>query len=141
MNLQEKEKRNGAFWAWLALWIITPTSGVLTQVGPPSPGSAFPWIISIVFLAALLFQIVLWFRVFFHWSRAKGHSGWFCIVAILGPVALIILPFLRDGGVTPEQPDDPIRQCPGCGADYKLGDYDLRAKRILCSQCKEELPS
>ena len=140
MNRIEKEKRDGAFWPWLVLWIITPDIALLQLLLPKDLGICGRSAAALVLLVTRGIQLFLWFKIFFHWARAKGQSGWFCLYACLGPLGLICMPFLRDEGVTTDQPTDPMRQCPHCAAEYRLGEYNQDAEHIYCSKCKAELP-
>ena len=37
-------------------------------------------------------------------------------------------------------PEDAIRHCPTCGAEYRLSDYRADVKHIICWGCMSELP-
>ena len=140
MNAVEKSRRSGAIWPWLLLWIITPDDRALFLFLPDNPSPAILWIAVLAFFAARGLQAFLWFKIFYHWARAKGLSGWLCLTALLGPLALVVMPFLPDHGETPAIPEDPERNCPSCNALYRLGEYSPTAEQIFCSQCKDQLP-
>ncbi len=110
-------------------------------LGYKSSGLEYPPLFGYVLIWCVVFGFISWFVAHYHWSRAKGYSGWLTFLALLGfPIAPIVFTCLKDRAKVPPSPDDPIRQCPQCGAEYLLGDYNPDAERILCSSCRGELP-
>lgn len=137
MNHIYKEKRNNAFFVWVALWLISSFCYGLMIASPdehPLKGAA-----SLGYIVSFLMQIKSWFNAFTYWSKAKGKSGWYGLVGLLGPFGLPVLYFMKDNGITPYDLDDPILKCPHCDSEYKKSEYDLSNGNIYCSYCKKEL--
>lgn len=133
-------KRSIAFSVWIALMFLAPLAFAFLS-DRVAPGQEMPRFIGYTWMVCIMLAGVVWFIAHYHWSRAKGYSAWLTLLALLGfPIAPIIFACLKDQEPVQPSPDDPIRHCPHCGADYRLGEYNPDAERILCSACKEELP-
>jgi Na+(H+)/acetate symporter ActP len=137
MNQLYKEKRNNAFCAWIALWLISSFLYGL-MIGLPDEhtlkaGASLGWFVTFIF------QLKYWFEGFSCWAKAKGKSGWFSILGVLGPIGLIVMFILSDKGFTPQDSEDPKLKCPNCGAEYKISEYKMDAVRISCSSCGKGL--
>ncbi len=86
-----------------------------------------------------------------YWARAKGHSGMFGALAILPPVGIVVLALLRDraagaspgavGGNEELQGPEPTKHCPSCGAPYRESEYGDNPVVMICSQCRNALPT
>lgn len=134
-------KRSIAFSVWIALAFLAPMFFALLSDRVAAPSGDMPRFIGYSWIVCILLAGIFWIKAHYHWSRAKGYSGWLTLLALLGfPIAPIVLACLNDQRVSPPSLDDPIRHCPHCNAVYRLGDYNPDAERILCATCKGELP-
>ena len=135
------QKRSVAISAWIVLMFLAPIGLFYLADRLTERGSDLQRIIRYAAMGCVALGGVFWFKAHYHWSRAKGYSGWLVLLALLGfPIAPIVFACIKDKAPAPPPVDDPIQKCPHCGADYRLGEYNLDAERILCSTCKGELP-
>lgn len=85
-------------------------------------------------------ELFFWFKMFYHWSKAKGYPAFFallgCLAFPLGPLALALM---KDRMGVPPPLNDPLKTCTVCGSTYRLGDYNSDAQHIYCSKCGAEL--
>lgn len=85
-------------------------------------------------------KAILWFKGFYHWSKALGYSGGLALIGLLGfPIGAIVMACLKDKCPAPPPIGDPIQSCPACGKTYRLGEYNKDAEHIFCTGCKGEL--
>ncbi len=61
-----------------------------------SPDSESIAIFVIVGTALIIFGNIFLFKGFYHWSKAKGYPGTYCLLALLGPLGLFILYRISD---------------------------------------------
>ena len=137
MNQIYKEKRNNAFSAFGALWLISCFLYGLI-IGLPDEHS-LNGIASLGSIVTLIGQIRCWFYGFSFWAKAKGQTNWFSLLGFLGPIGLLAMAVLSDNGYTPYDAEDPKLKCPNCGAEYQISEYKKDAPLIMCSSCGKEL--
>lgn len=80
---------------------------------------------------------------FYYWALAKGQSTANFFWALFPPLGLIFVALLPDeykdeppDGV---DPNEPVKNCPRCGAAYRESDYGPDAE-MVCSRCWLVLP-
>ena len=95
---------------------------------------------AIVF-ASLVIPQVVWYKGFYHWSKAKGYNGSLALLGLLGfPIGVLVMALLKDRCPSSPPINEQVRNCPACGQSYRLGDYNLTTEHIYCTICKAELP-
>ena len=93
-------------------------------------------------IAVIMFALGtgLLFTGLVYYAKAKGRSGAFALLGLFDLLGIIILASLKDLDPESSEFSDPVSQCPSCGAEYKLNEYNPEAEHIYCSFCKAELP-
>jgi hypothetical protein len=96
MISEQVKKRDRSF--YLAA-IIVGLFGAAIFIGEyffPSPDS--DRVIIYVFVGIILITIenIFYFKGSYHWSKAKGYPGSYCLFALFGPLGLFILYRLND---------------------------------------------
>lgn len=135
------QKRSFAISAWIVLMFLAPLGLFFLADRLTERGADLPHPIGYTVMGCVALGVVFWFKAHYHWSRAKGYSGWLVLLALLGfPIAPIVFACIKDQAPKPPPVDSPIQKCPHCGAVYRLSEYNPDAQRILCSACKGELP-
>ena len=96
MISEQVKKRNRSF--YLAAMIVGPF-GAAILIGEyffPSPGSDSVIIYVFVGITLITIGTIFFYKGFFHWSKAKGYPGSYCLFALLGPLGILILHRLND---------------------------------------------
>jgi drug/metabolite transporter (DMT)-like permease len=96
MISEQIKKRDNSFYI---VAIVLGLFGTAIFVGEhffPSPDSDIvPILVSIIILLVAIGNGFL-FKGFYHWSKAKGYPGNYCLFCFLGPLGLFILYRLND---------------------------------------------
>ena len=96
MISEQVKKRDRSFYITA---MIVGLFGVAIFIGEqffPSPDSDTVTILVTIWIGLIAIGNSFLFKGFYHWSKAKGYPGNYCLLGFLGPLGLFILYRLND---------------------------------------------